>query len=58
MSLGRADNGGDALAVLNLDSVPSEAVSAEILAHAAVTGIDLVALPQAGEPLPWLDSAK
>jgi D-3-phosphoglycerate dehydrogenase / 2-oxoglutarate reductase len=58
MSLGRADNGGDALAVLNLDSVPSEEAAAEILAHAAVTGIDLVALPKAGEPLPWLDSAK
>ncbi len=58
MSLGRADNGGDALAVLNLDSVPSEEAAAEILANAAVTGIDLVALPKAGEPLPWLDSAK
>jgi len=58
MSLGRADNGGDALAVLNLDSVPSKEAAAEVLAHAAVTGIDLVALPPAGEPLPWLDSAK
>jgi D-3-phosphoglycerate dehydrogenase len=58
MSLGRADNGGDALAVLNLDSVPSEEAAAEILAHAAVTGVDLVALPKAGKPLPWLDSAK
>lgn len=58
MSLGRADNGGDALAVLNLDSVPSEEAAAEILANAAVTGVDLVALPKAGEPLPWLDSAK
>lgn len=58
MSLGRADNGGDAVAVLNLDSVPSEEVAAEILANAAVTGVDLVALPKAGEPLPWLDSAR
>lgn len=58
MSLGRADNGGDALAVLNLDSVPSQEAAAEILANAAVTGVDLVALPKAGEPLPWLDSAK
>lgn len=57
MSLGRADNGGDAVAVLNLDSVPSEEAAAEILANAAVTGVDLVALPKAGEPLPWLDSA-
>jgi D-3-phosphoglycerate dehydrogenase len=58
MSLGRENDGGDAIAVLNLDSVPSEAAAAEILAHAAVAGIDLVALPKAGEPLPWLDSAK
>lgn len=58
MSLGRANDGGDAVAVLNLDSVPSEETAAEILAHAAVTGVDLVALPKAGEPLPWLDSAR
>ena len=58
MSLGREENGGDAIAVLNLDSVPSEAAAAEVLGHAAVTGVDLVALPKAGEPLPWLDSAK
>jgi D-3-phosphoglycerate dehydrogenase len=57
MSLGRQDNGGDAIAVLNLDSVPSEEAAAEVLTHAAVTGVDLVALPAAGEPLPWLDSA-
>ena len=57
MSLGRADNGGDAVAVLNLDGVPSEETAAEILAHAAVTGVDLVALPKAGKPLPWLDSS-
>lgn len=58
MSLGRANDGGDAVAVLNLDSVPSEETAAEILAHAAVTGVDLVALPKAGQPLPWLDSAR
>lgn len=58
MSLGRENNGGDAIAVLNLDSVPSEEVAEEILSHSAVTGVDLVALPRAGEPLPWLDSAK
>ena len=44
--------------MLNLDSVPSEEAAAEILANAAVTGVDLVALPKAGEPVPWLDSAK
>ncbi|NQV28530.1 MAG: phosphoglycerate dehydrogenase, partial [Rhodopirellula sp.] len=54
MSLGRQANGGDAIAVLNLDSVPSQETADEVLAHAAVTGVDLVALPAAGEPLPWL----
>ena len=58
MSLGREDNGGEAIAVLNLDSVPSKEAAEEVLAHAAVTGVELVTLPPSGEPLPWLDSAK
>jgi len=57
MSLGREDS-GEAVAVLNLDSVPSKEAADEVLTNAAVTGVDLVALPPAGEPLPWLDSAK
>lgn len=56
MALGREKNepGGDAVAVLNLDNEPSAAALAEVRAHSDVAGIDLVRLPRAGEPLPWL----
>jgi len=56
MALGREKNdpGGDAVAVLNLDNEPSEEALAEILAHPDVTRVEIVKLPAAGEPLPWL----
>lgn len=56
MALGRSKFGGDAVAVLNLDSSPSDAARAEIESHPNVTGVDIVRLPAAGEALPWLDS--
>lgn len=56
LALGRQSSGGDAVAVLNVDSTPSEAVRQEIADHLYVTGVDLVVLPRAGAPLPWLDS--
>lgn len=56
MALGREKNepGGDAVAVLNLDNEPSAAALAEVQQHTEVTGIELVKLPPAGAPLPWL----
>lgn len=56
MALGRSKFGGEAVAVLNLDSSPSDAARAEIEGHPDVTGVDIVRLPAAGEALPWLDS--
>jgi D-3-phosphoglycerate dehydrogenase / 2-oxoglutarate reductase len=58
MALGRERNeqGGDAIAVLNLDNEPTAATLAEVAEHKAVTGVQLVKLPKAGEPLPWLVS--
>lgn len=56
LALGRQLSGGDSVAVLNLDSAPSDAVRKEIADHLHVTGVDLVSLPKAGAPLPWLDS--
>ena len=58
MALGREKNepGGDAIAVLNLDNEPDAATLAEVAEHKAVTGVQLVKLPRAGEPLPWLVS--
>ena len=58
MALGRErpEPGGPSVAVLNLDSVPSEQAMVEIANHAEVTGVELVRLPPAGVPLPWLVS--
>ena len=56
MSLGRTQKepGGDSIAVINLDAKPSEEVLAEIRNHEEVTGVEIVELPEAGAPLPWL----
>ncbi|MBC8291372.1 MAG: phosphoglycerate dehydrogenase, partial [Planctomycetes bacterium] len=56
LALGRLQSGGDSVAVLNVDSEPSTEVRQEIADHLHVTGVDLVMLPPAGAPLPWLDS--
>ena len=60
MALGRENNvpGGDSVAVLNLDNEPSAQALAEVSAHPEVTGVDLVKLPPAGTPLPWLVSSQ
>ncbi len=56
MALGRLKNepGGDSVAFLNLDNEPSEQALAEVAAHPDVTGVQLIKLPPAGAPLPWL----
>jgi D-3-phosphoglycerate dehydrogenase len=56
MALGREKNepGGDAVAVMNLDNEPSPASLDEVASHPDVTGVQLVRLPAAGAPLPWL----
>lgn len=56
MALGRERNepGGDAIAVLNLDNEPDAATLTEVAKNQAVTGVELIKLPKAGEPLPWL----
>ncbi|MFO1020981.1 MAG: phosphoglycerate dehydrogenase [Planctomycetales bacterium] len=58
MALGREkpEPGGDSVAVLNLDNEPSPEALAEALKHPEVTGIEVVKLPPAGAPLPWLVS--
>lgn len=56
MALGRESNepGGDSIAVLNLDNAPSAAALDELAKHSEVQGVELVRLPAAGAPLPWL----
>ncbi len=56
MALGRErhEPGGEAVAVLNLDNEPSPEALEEVRRHVEVTGVDVVRLPPAGAPLPWL----
>lgn len=56
MALGRLKNepGGESIAVLNLDNAPSAEALAEVSQNDAVRGVQLVRLPPAGAPLPWL----
>jgi D-3-phosphoglycerate dehydrogenase / 2-oxoglutarate reductase len=56
MALGResTEPGGDSIAVLNLDNAPSAETLDELAKHAEVQGVELVRLPPAGAPLPWL----
>ncbi len=56
MALGRERNepGGAAVAVLNLDNEPSAEALEEVRGHPEVTGVEVVKLPPAGAPLPWL----
>ncbi len=56
MSLGRQQDkpGGEAVAVLNLDNLPSYEAIEEIVEHPEVVGVDMVLLPPAQSPLPWL----
>ena len=56
MALGRQNNeaGGDSVAVLNLDTPPSQEALDEILEHDEVTGIEIVRLPDAGINPTWM----
>ena len=56
MALGREsfDPGGAAIGVLNLDTAPSDACLEAVGENENVTGVQLVKLPAAAEPLPWL----
>ncbi|MFV0445066.1 MAG: phosphoglycerate dehydrogenase [Planctomycetaceae bacterium] len=55
MALGRekAEQGGPAIAVFNLDNEPTAAALQEVSSHKDVTGVQVVKLPPAGAPLPW-----
>jgi D-3-phosphoglycerate dehydrogenase len=54
MSVGRAMKGGEAIGVLNLDSVPSSEAVAEVAAQPDMTSVHVVKLPAAGELPSWL----
>ncbi len=56
MAVGRAGNqqGGEAIGVLNLDSMPPQSVVDEVLKHEAIQKVTLIELPAAGQLPSWL----
>ena len=53
MNLGRLRPGGEAVAVLNLDSYPPEAALAAVASHPKIKSVSVVKLPPAGEMPGW-----
>lgn len=53
MTVGRQQQGGEAIAVLNLDDLPSEEALAQVRAHASVKSLSVVKLPPAGQMPAW-----
>lgn len=54
MVVGRKEKGGEAVAVLNLDNLPTEAALNEVRNHQHIRTMHLVKLPPAGEVPAWL----
>ncbi|MBI3465770.1 MAG: phosphoglycerate dehydrogenase [Planctomycetes bacterium] len=54
MTVGRERPGGQAIAVLNLDSEPPAQAVKEVLDHPKISSASVVKLPPAGEMPPWL----
>lgn len=53
MTVGRQMPGGEAIAVLNLDSQPPEDALKEVRAHPQISSLSVVRLPPAGEMPAW-----
>ena len=53
MTVGRQLPGGEAIAVLNLDSQPPEEALKEVRAHPQISSLSVVKLPSAGEMPKW-----
>jgi D-3-phosphoglycerate dehydrogenase len=58
MNVGReADQpGGEAIGVVNLDSIPPDSALEEVRAHPEILSLSLIKLPQPGETPPWLSA--
>lgn len=54
MNVGRQVAGGEAIAVLNLDSAPPEEALREVRNHPQISSLNVVKLPPAGVMPPWL----
>jgi D-3-phosphoglycerate dehydrogenase len=53
MTVGRQQPGGEAIAVLNLDSPPPEEALREVRAHPQISSLSVVRLPPVGQMPPW-----
>ncbi len=53
MTVGRELPGGEAIAVLNLDSTPPEEALRDVRAHPQISSVSVVKLPPAGQMPPW-----
>jgi D-3-phosphoglycerate dehydrogenase len=53
MTVGRQQPGGEAIAVLNLDSPPPEEALREVRGHPQISSVSVVKLPPAGQMPPW-----
>lgn len=53
MTVGRQQPGGEAIAVLNLDSLPPEEALKEVCSHQQISSVSVVKLPPAGQLPPW-----
>jgi len=53
MTVGRQQPGGEAIAVLNLDSTPPEEALQEVRAHPQISSLSVVKLPPAGTLPAW-----
>jgi D-3-phosphoglycerate dehydrogenase / 2-oxoglutarate reductase len=54
MNVGREHPGGEAIGVVNLDSVPPDSAIDEVKAHPDILSVSLIKLPAAAENPPWL----
>ena len=53
MTVGRQQPGGEAIAVLNLDSPPPDEALKEVRAHPQISSLSVVKLPKAGVMPGW-----
>jgi D-3-phosphoglycerate dehydrogenase len=53
MTVGRQQPGGEAIAVLNLDSPPPEEALREVRTHEKISHVTVAKLPPAGQMPPW-----
>ncbi|MGC3968219.1 MAG: ACT domain-containing protein [Pirellulales bacterium] len=54
MTVGRAEPGGEAVGILNLDNKPSAEALEEVCDHPAITSVKVIELPAAGFLPAWL----